>query len=199
MKWEAAIAEDFCAANLQTRCFNLVNVAIREGGVVPFSAMAMFRRGRFETVDDFEVFKTAFIVRYKPNSNGQGGWQYPSSSNYTAYEYAEAVRTGKVDWKERREILGLVELLKEGLNDDITFTTAMDTALDARVIVDGCHRATAIAFMLLENSSELRKLLLSPYKLEMVELRSKWTHLLYPCDFLNLCARFGGRDSGTEK
>lgn len=189
MKWEAAIAEDFCAANLQTRCFNLINVAIREGGVVPFSAMATFRRGRFETVADFDVLKTAYIVRYKPNSKGQGGWQYPGSSNYTAYEYAEAVRAGKIAWKERAKILGLVELLKQGLNEDVTLTAATDTALEARVLVDGCHRATALALMLRETPTELTKLLALVHKVQIVELRSKWAHVLYPCDFLDLCAR----------
>ena len=191
MRWELSTAEVFCDANLQTQCFNLINVAMRDGGVVPFSAMATFWRGTFETIGDFDVLKTAYIVRYKPNSKGQGGWQYPGSSNYTAYEYAEVVRAGKIDWKERAEILGLAELLKEGLSQDVTLTTAMDTMLDARVVVDGCHRATALALMLRDTTSELTKLLASAHKLQIVELRSRWGHVLYPCDFLDLSARRG--------
>jgi hypothetical protein len=192
MIWSRATADDFFAANAQTGCINLLSLAVREGGMVPLSAIGEFWSGRFEAVEDInDYLTTAYIVRYKPNSEGKDGWQYSGSSNYSIDEYAEAIRTGKLDWKRRRDVLGLVDLLKEGLNADLIFTGVMDNSLGVRLIVDGVHRATALTLIQKDNPSQVNKLLASNYQILLIELRSKWGHVLYPVDFLDLCARRG--------
>jgi hypothetical protein len=191
MIWDKATADDFFAANTQTRCINLLSLAAQQEGMAPLSRIAEFWRGRFETLEDIDLLRRAHVVRYKANSDGKGGWQHSGSSNFTTEEYIETVRSGKVDWKERRDIFGLVELLKEGLNTDVTLTAVVDNTLGARLIVDGLHRAGALILMRNENPGELKRLLASTYKVSIIELRSRWAHILYPFDFLDLCARQG--------
>lgn len=191
MIWEQTTADVYRVANSQTDCWNLPWLAEKEGGLAPMSEIARFWRGKFLAVEDLDYLSTAYIVRYKPNSDGKAGWQYSGAANYTVEEYAEAVRKGEMDVAERKDILELVESLKEGPNRNIVLTTVLDNSLGVRVIVDGIHRATALALMRRENPSELEKLLLSTYQILMIELRSRWAHVLYPFDFLNLCAQRG--------
>ena len=85
------------------------------------SEIASFWRGRFSSAQDIDDYvSAAYIVRYKRNATGNGGWQYSGSSNYTTLEYADAVRTGKMDSTERGEILELMDSLRHGLNQDVT-------------------------------------------------------------------------------
>lgn len=191
MIWKKATADDFQAANAQTGCINLLSLAGQQGGMAPLPEIAEFWAGRFETVEDLDLLKPAFVVRYKLNSNGQAGWQYSGSANYTAEEYAEAVRKGETNLAERKKILALAASLRSGLTKDIVLTTVLDNSLGVRLIVDGLHRATALNLLDRQNPSELSRLLTSKFQIMIIELRSRWAHVLYPFDFLDFCAQRG--------
>ena len=47
------------------------------------SAIGEYYQGKSETIGDLESLDTAYLARYKPNANGNAGWQCPGSSNYT--------------------------------------------------------------------------------------------------------------------
>lgn len=86
----------------------------------------------------------------------------------------------------------LVRSLKsEGLLEDIILTVAEDSQLNARVIVDGNSRAVALAVMLMEDRGVIGQLLASRHRVQMLKLRSIWAHVVYPYDFINLCASVG--------
>jgi hypothetical protein len=184
MKWQNATADRFRTANAQTRCINIFPLFEREAALPRLSPE--FWQGNVETVEDFNLICTAYIARYRPNSDGKAGWQYPGSSNYTVSEYVSVVENGKPDWDEGKEFLQLMHSIKSGLKKDIIFTTIFDSSLGKRLIVDGLHRATAMALIRSKEPDKLCKLLASTYHLLVIELRSKWAHLLYPCDFLDL-------------
>jgi hypothetical protein len=135
------------------------------------------------------------MVRYKQNSNLQSGWQYPGSSNFTVDEYVKAIQEQEEDPAMIQKILELEDSLRKGVSEDIIFTGARDESLKARILVDGNQRATALVLLLKKNPLALRSIMSSKYTVQMLELRSRWAHVIYPCDFLELCARIGHTES----
>jgi len=189
MIWTNVTADHFQSANTQTRCIQNVSTIVQHGGTGRLCEIADFFQAKLETANDTNLFCSACIARYKPNLDGQAGWQYSGSSNYTVKEYSDLVQSKDGDWQEGREILDLADSLKSGLDRDIVITTVLDSSLDVRLIVDGLHRATALAVLSATEPAKLNKLFESMHKLSIIELRSRWAHLLYPCDFLDFCAR----------
>jgi hypothetical protein len=190
MREEAATCEEFVGANSQTSCINLMPVFAQNGGIARLLEIASFRRVTFETAEDLDAIATSHLVWYKQNPIGQAGWQYPGSQNFTVAEYSTAVQAGTADSEKAQKINELVESLKrEGLSEDIILISAEDSQLNARVIVDGNSRAVALTVMLREDHGDVGKLLKSQYKMQMLKLTSMWAHVLYPCDFMDLCAR----------
>ena len=191
MREEAATSQEFVEANSQTRCINLIPAYAQNDGT-RLLEIASFRRVTFETAEDLDVITTSYIVWYKQNLDGQAGWQCAGSPNFTVDEYSTAVQAGTADPEKAQKIRAIVNSLKrEGLLENIILTAALDSQLNARVIVDGNHRAIALAVVLREDLGDVRKLLASRCKVQMLELRSMWAHVLYPCDFIDLCARRG--------
>ena len=191
MREELASVEEFVEANSQTRCINLVRTFVQHDAIARLSEVASFWRVTFEEATDLEDLKTTYMVRYKQNSNLQSGWQYPGSSNFTVDEYVKAIQEQEEDPAMIQKILELEDSLRKGLSEDITLTGARDESLKARILVDGNQRATALVLLLKNDPLALRSIVPSRYRVQMLELRSRWAHVIYPCDFLELCARFG--------
>jgi hypothetical protein len=189
MIWNKATAHNFYDANVQTACMNMIALAARNGGRVALSSLAEFRRGILRDAADIDLVKTAHLARYKPNAYGAGDWQFPGSSNFTVEEYAQAVQNGTAEETERQKIFALIDsFTQRGLTNNIVLTTVFDIALDVRLIVDGFHRATALVILRNAASTHLEALFGSQHSIELIELQSKWAHMLYPCDFLHFCA-----------
>lgn len=191
MREELASVEEFVGANSQTRCINLVPTFVQHDAIARLSEVASFWRVTFEEATDIEVLKTTYMVRYKQNPNLQSGWQYPGSSNFTVDEYVKAIQEQEVDPAMIQKILELEGSLRKGLSEDMILTGARDESLKARIVVDGNHRAPALVLLLKKDLLALRSIMSSKYTVQMLELRSRWAHVIYPCDFLDLCARFG--------
>ena len=119
MIWTKVTADDFQSANTQTRCIQIVSAIVQHGGTGRLCEIAEFFEGKLETGNDTNVLDSACIARYKPNLDGQAGWRYSGSSNYTVKEYAELVLAKGREWQEGREILDLADSLKSGLEKDV--------------------------------------------------------------------------------
>lgn len=195
VKEEPTTINEFLAVSSQTRCINLIRSLPLHGCIDRLTELANFSRFTVEDVEDLDLLKTTYLVRYKPNSQGQAGWQYLGSENYTVDEYTTAIQ----EEKDKLDIQTLVDSLRRGLQEDIVVIAAQDYTLNARIIVDGNHRAVALARLMREDPTALRNILSSSHKILILELRSKWAHVIYPCDFLNLCARFGPQQSKTAE
>jgi hypothetical protein len=189
MIWTKVTADHFLLANTHTRCIQIVSTIVRDGGKGRLCEIAEFFEGRLENGNDSNFLGSAYIARYKSNLSGQSGWQYSGSSNYTVKEYADLVQSEGRNWQEGREILDLADSLTSGLDRDIVITAVLDSSLDVRLIVDGLHRATAMAVIDATEPMKLERLFESSHRVSIIELRSRWTHVLYPCDFLEFCAR----------
>lgn len=190
MTEEAATFQDFFDANSQSHCINLIPVFAQNNGIARLLDIASCWRVTFETPEDLAALRASYIVWYKQNEYGQAGWQYRGSSNFTVDGYSAAVKAGIADPKKAQKIRALQESLrKDGLSEDIILVAALDSWLNARIIGDGNHRAIALTLILNETPNDLKSILASKHKVLMLELRSRWAHILYPCDFLDLCAQ----------
>jgi len=195
MREEPASVNEFVEANSQTHCINLVRTFVEADAIARLSEVSSFWRVTFEEATDLDVLKTTYMVRYKQNSNLQSGWQYPGSLNFTVDEYVEAIREELADPEMIQKILELENSLRKGLSENMILTGAWDESLKARILVDGNHRATSLVLLLKKNPLALRSIMSSKYTVQMLELRSRWAHVIYPCDFLELCARIGHTES----
>ena len=192
MRDEAATVQEFVEAHFQTDGIDLIRIYAQYGGTARLSEIASFQRVTFETAEELNAIASFHLVWYKQNPSGHAGWQYPGSQNFTVAEYSAAVQTGTPGFEKTQKIHELVESLKrEGFLKDIILIAAEDSQLNARVIVDGNSRAVALAVMLREDRGDVGKLLKSQYKVQMLKVTSMWTHVLYPCDFIDFCARRG--------
>jgi hypothetical protein len=189
MIWTKVTADDFQSANTQTRCIQIVSAIVQDGGTGRLCEIAEFFQGNLEVGDDTKLLDSAYIARYKPNQHEQTGWQYTGSSNYTIKEFADLVQSKRRDFQEGKEILDLADSLRSGLEKDVVIATAVDSSLEVRLIVDGLHRATALAVLSATEPAKLKTIFESNHKVSIIELRSRWAHLLYPCDFLDFCAQ----------
>lgn len=170
-----------------TQVIQLVELLRQRGltAVARLDAIGECWRMTIERIEDLDEVRRAHLVRYKPNSSGEAGWYYPGSLPYTVDEYASAVPT--ISPREYAKIRSLASSIENGLSQDVVLMAAKDTSLDRRVIVDGVHRSTALILLSRANSAGLAHLLASNYKVSIVEFRSRWAHVLYPCDFLEFC------------
>lgn len=187
MQEEPISLAQFCEANQSTHVIHLVEFfrTLGPAAAARLEDVCKCWQMTVEEVGDLDLVKKAHLVRYKPNVEGKAGWEYSGSLPYTVDEYAQAVPI--INPPEYGKIQALVSSMKSGLSKDVVLVAALDTALDKRVIVDGVHRSTGLVLLSKTNPAALAELLASTYKVGVVEIRSKWTHVLYPCDFLEFC------------
>lgn len=188
MRTEKAEIVDFLKADQRTTVIRLIPLLLQGGqsGLNRLSQIAAFRKLIFENQDDIEYLESSYLVWYKPNNRGEADWNRAGCENYTVAEYVDSILKGDVS---RGDIKNLVRSLKGGLNEDIVLALAFDTKLNKRVIVDGCKRAVALALIARQSREEFLKLLNSGFPVVMMEPRSRLAHCLYPCDFLDFCAK----------
>jgi len=191
MREERIALGEFRNANRSTRVFQLVEYLLQSG---PAAAARLGDIGEcwritIEHIKDLDLVKGAHLVRYRPNSRGEAGWEYPGSLLYTVEEYASADPT--INPAENINIRNLASSMDKGLSRDVVLTAAYDTGLGKRIIVDGVHRSTALILLSRSNPSGLNSLLAGTHKVSIVEFRSRWAHVLYPCDFFEFCKQVG--------
>ena len=190
MREERISLAEFRQANQSTHVIHLVESLGQLGpaAAARLEDLSECWRVTVEEIGDLDLVKEAHLVRYKPNADGKAGWEHPGSLPYTVDEYTQAVPI--INPPEYEKIRTLVSSMESGLSQGVVLIAALDTTLDKRVIVDGVHRSTGLVLLSKTNPVGLTGLLTGIYKVSVVEIRSKWAHVLYPCDFLELYEQF---------
>lgn len=158
-----------------------------QSGLDRLDQLAKFQRLIVENPKNFKELMSSYLVWYKPNKKGEAGWQYTGCKNYTVGEYVNYIRRDNIRANDKDTVEKIKELrrkLEGGLCKDIILVAAFDTELKKRVIVDGCKRVVALALIAAKNPATFSDLLGSKCKAVVMELRSRWAHSLYPCDFI---------------
>jgi hypothetical protein len=191
MREERISLEEFCRANRLTRVVHLLTFLARLGpaAIARLDRITECRRFRIQHINDLDIINKVHLVRYKPNSRGEIGWEYTGSLPYTVEEYASVLPN--VNPSEYASISSLAHSMEKSLLEDVVLTIAHDTGLRRRIIVDGVHRSTALVLLSRTNMGLLARLLAGPHEVTIVELRSGWAHVLYPCDFLEFHRQSG--------
>src|SRR5574337_948916 len=184
MREERIHFEEFCRANQQSRVVQLVTSLTQLGPTASarLESISECWRMTIENMRDLNVIKQAHLVRYRPNSRGEVGWEHAGSLPYTVEEYASVLPAANPS--EYARISSLAQSMERDLSQDVELTVAHDTALRRRIIVDGVHRSTALVLLSGTTPGRFMRCLVGPHKVSIVELRSRWAHVLYPCDFL---------------
>ena len=184
MREEQITFEEFSQANRGTQVIHLVDSLTQLGPLARarLEGISECWRIAIEHTNDLDVIRRAHLVRYKPNSQGDSGWEYAGSVPYTVEEYASVLSNANPS--EYASISDLAQSMEKALLKDIVLVAAHDIGLNKRIIVDGVHRSTGLVLLSNRVPGCLIQLLAGGHKVSIVELRSRWAHVLYPCDFL---------------
>ncbi len=161
---------------------NIVKIAANCGcrDLALFRGIGTCELKRIAKAGDIDVLSQYYLVWYKPNEHGLGGWNVAGSQNYRLLEYGELT--------QKYEVSSLIESLESGLKGEIEILVALDTTLNRGLIVDGTKRALALCHLKNNLLESFGNLLTSEYSIDILQLNSPYCKMLFPCDFLKLCA-----------
>lgn len=166
---------------------NLVKIAISQGvsDLSMFSTIGSCEIIKIDNVTDLDKLLEHYLVWYKPNAVGQGGWQISGSMNYKAREYTDNLIDSSI--MVPLSVKNIVDSISKGITSSIDIMVAEDLIIDKAIIVDGTKRALALFLLRQTDPDKLNGLLRSGNPVTIVTLRSKYSKVMFPCDFLKLC------------
>lgn len=165
---------DFLAANKKTTVNEFLNSIWKQGpsAVKLLSEIAVFTRHDLTCNADVEPLGNIYLPWFPPNEFGDSGWAQ-GRLNYTVAEYSTIEDAG----------INILQasLRNKGIIRDIWLIIVNDKTLGKALLVDGCKRSVALYRMLPDVDS-----LLKDKVVHVVTMDSLFSHLLFPCDFLQL-------------
>jgi hypothetical protein len=131
-------------------------------------------------------FSDQHIVWYTINEEGKSGWCLPNSFNYTISQFLQDLPKLMTKSNHQNEIVGYMKRKSEfqnGLTKDLNIRIAHDTVLNQSIIIDGTKRALVLYSFYKEEPQKLKTILESNFKINIIRIKSKFAHMMFPCDF----------------
>ena len=167
---ERSLWSDFGALHHRIRVSSIVP-RLLEAGVPGIESLSQLVSLEYHSLRPDEQ-GCLYLPWYKEGWLGETSWWAPDSEPYTVEKWV--TEKANEDNAHSKKIKAIRSNWEWALKLGFVFI-AEDTSLGVRVILDGVHRVCA-AF-------------LDGMELETIVLSSRWTHALYPCDFLHHVTR----------